>query len=224
MTSDEQFEALVCEYYEPLFRFAVSLTREESDARDLTQQTFYVWASKGHQLRDHSKVKTWLFTTLHRTFLKGRRKQTRFPHTDLEEVSGELPAAVPEPADQVDSSQVLSALTQVDELYQAAVALFYLQQCSYKEIASVLDVPIGTVKSRIARGITQLKEIMLSGDSPLLRPGDDKKPAICIPEQPAAGTENSPPQPDDLPKLNYRRKGYDEWDLGSTFIGQPVGG
>src|SRR5437867_10409747 len=95
MSSDEQFEAIVCEHYEGLFRFAISLTREESDARDLTQQTFYVWAKKGHQLRDISKVKTWLFTTLHRAFLETRRRRSRFPHYDLEAVSEQLPTFLP---------------------------------------------------------------------------------------------------------------------------------
>jgi RNA polymerase sigma-70 factor (ECF subfamily) len=56
-------------YYEPLYQFAFSLARDEADACDLTQQTFCIWAAKGHQLRDASKVKTWLFTTLHREFL-----------------------------------------------------------------------------------------------------------------------------------------------------------
>src|SRR5262245_62168376 len=89
MDSTDQFEAIVSEQYEALFRFAMSLTRSESDARDLTQQTFYIWATRGHQLRDVSKVKAWLFTTLHRVFLVARRKQSRFPHHDLEAVSDE---------------------------------------------------------------------------------------------------------------------------------------
>jgi RNA polymerase sigma-70 factor, ECF subfamily len=160
MNAADQFETIVGEHYEPLFRFAMSLTRAESDAWDLTQQTFYVWGTKGHQLRDFSKAKTWLFTTLHRAFLEGRRRQVRYPHDDLEEFSEQLLAFSPEPADQVDSSQVLSALVQVDELYQAAVALFYLDDCTYKEIAEILAVPVGTVKSRIARGIMQLREIL----------------------------------------------------------------
>jgi RNA polymerase sigma-70 factor (ECF subfamily) len=79
MASSLDFESVVAEYYEPLYQFAFSLTRSEADACDLTQQTFYVWATKGHQLRDESKVKTWLFTTLHRAFLENRRKQSRFP-------------------------------------------------------------------------------------------------------------------------------------------------
>jgi RNA polymerase sigma-70 factor, ECF subfamily len=165
MNSAEQFETIANEHYELLFRFAMSLTRSESDACDLTQQTFYVWATKGHQLRNLSKVKTWLFTTLYRTFLQGRRRQNRFPQQDLEEDVGQLPAASPVLADRVDSLQVLPALAQVDEVFQAAVALFYLEDYSYKDIAVILDVPVGTVKSRIARGIAQLREILLSDRS-----------------------------------------------------------
>src|SRR5580765_3296655 len=118
MASSPDFESVVACYYEPLYQFAFSLTRVESDAEDLTQQTFYVWATKGHQLRDVSKVKTWLFTTLHRAFLESRRRQARFPHHNLEEVSEQLPSGAPEPGNQVDSSQVLPALARVDEVYQ----------------------------------------------------------------------------------------------------------
>jgi RNA polymerase sigma-70 factor (ECF subfamily) len=160
MSATESFEAIVCEHYEALFRFAMSLTRIESDAWDLTQETFYVWATKGHQLRDTSKVKTWLFTTLRRAFLMGRRRQARFPHHDLEEVADQLPVLTPELAERVDCSQVLTALARVEEVYQAAVALFYLEDCSYREIAEILAVPLGTVKSRVARGIMQLRGIL----------------------------------------------------------------
>ena len=159
------FESVVATYYEPLYQFAFSLTRTEADACDLTQQTFYVWATKGHQLRDASKVKTWLFTTLHRTFLESRRKQTRFPHLELSEVPLELPALSPTTASQLDAAQVLTALAQVDEVYQAPIALFYLEDCSYKEIADILTVPIGTVKSRMARGIAQLQNILAGDES-----------------------------------------------------------
>jgi RNA polymerase sigma-70 factor (ECF subfamily) len=55
---------------------------------------------------------------------------------------------------------VLEALARVDEVYQAPVALFYLQDCSYKEIADILEVPIGTVKSRMARGLSQLHSLL----------------------------------------------------------------
>src|ERR1044072_8449105 len=126
MASGQDFEGVVAQYYEPLYKFAFSLARTESEACDLTQQTFYVWATKGHQLRDPAKVKTWLFTTLHRQFLESRRRLTRFPHHELESVSNELPAISPKTALQLDSAQVLQALARVDAVYQAPVALFYL--------------------------------------------------------------------------------------------------
>lgn len=160
MASGLDFESVVACYYEPLYQFAFSLTRAEADACDLTQQTFYVWATKGHQLRDVSKVKTWLFTTLHRTFLESRRRLTRFPHHELSQVPLELPTLPPIRANNLDSAQVLHALASVDQIFQAPVALFYLEDCSYKEIADILEIPIGTVKSRMARGIVQLQNLL----------------------------------------------------------------
>src|SRR6516225_9151153 len=126
------FESLVGRYYSSLYKFAYSLTQAEADACDLTQQTFYVWATKGHQLRDVSKVKSWLFTTLHREFLETRRRQTRFPHHELSQVESELPPISPARVNQLDSAQVLQALAQVDEVYQAPVSLFYLENYAYK--------------------------------------------------------------------------------------------
>jgi len=160
MASAWDFEGLVARYYEPLYQFAFSLTRSEADACDLTQQTFYVWATKGHQLRELDKVKTWLFTTLHRQFLESRRRQTRFPHQEIGAVDFELPTVQPNEISRLDTAHVVAALGRVDETYQAPVALFYLQDCSYKEIAEILEVPMGTVKSRISRGIGQLQKLL----------------------------------------------------------------
>jgi RNA polymerase sigma-70 factor (ECF subfamily) len=162
MKEADQFETLVSEHYESLFRFAMSLTRSESDARDLTQQTFYIWATKGHQVRDLSKVKAWLFTTLHRTFLLARRRHSKFTDQNLDELSNELPSIDPDFIARGDSSQALIALGMVDEVFQAPVALFYLEDYSYKEIATILSVPLGTVKSRLARGVEQLRRILAS--------------------------------------------------------------
>jgi RNA polymerase sigma-70 factor (ECF subfamily) len=160
MNPFDQFEEIARLFYEPLFRFAMSLTRAEADAQDLTQQTFYIWATKGHQLRDGSKVKTWLFTTLHRAFLEWRRKRARFVEEELDEVVDEPAEVSPTHSSGLEASEVLAALRKVDEVYQAAVALFYLQSCSYADISAILNIPIGTVKSRIARGIAQLRKIL----------------------------------------------------------------
>jgi RNA polymerase sigma-70 factor (ECF subfamily) len=158
--ADLDFEKLVEDYHMPLYRFALSLSRKESDAADLTQQTFYLWASKGHQLRDASKVKTWLFTSLYREFLGRQRHKARF--TDAEN-SAELISAQSVPAsvvNQLDGKIVHQALLGLDDIYRAPMALFYLDQLSYREIAEVLEIPIGTVMSRISRGKAELRRIL----------------------------------------------------------------
>ena len=161
------FQMLVDQFYGPLYRFAMSLTRAEADAADLVQETFLTWATKGHQLQDPSKVKTWLYTTLHRAFLESRRRFTRFPHLEISEAEAELPNVEPDLVSRLDAQDVLEMLSRVDEQFQAAVTLFYLEDYSYNEIASILEIPLGTVKSRIARGLAQLKALVLrKADAP----------------------------------------------------------
>jgi RNA polymerase sigma-70 factor (ECF subfamily) len=155
------FEKLVEDFYVPLYRFAFSLSRTEAEAADLTQQTFFLWATKGHQLRDHSKVKSWLFTSLYREFLGRRREQDRFvePQSEAEPIVAQVgPAATI--VSQMDGDIVHRALLGLDEIYRAPLTLFYLQQHSYREIAETLDVPIGTVMSRISRGKALLRRTL----------------------------------------------------------------
>jgi len=154
------FEKLVERFYMPLYRFALSLSRDEFEAADLTQQTFLLWASKGHQLREESKVKTWLFTSLYREFLHGERKRGR------ESGSGEdLPdlQCSPVAANNLDGDAVVRALLDLEEIYRAPLSLFYLQEHSYKEIAETLDLPVGTVMSRISRGKARLRQQLADG-------------------------------------------------------------
>ena len=167
------FENLVEFYYEPLYRFAMSLAKTESDAGDLVQDTFLAWAAKGHQLRDTSKVKAWLFTTLHRRFLESQRRITRFPHVEMDAAAEDLPRVESGLVDLVDAETIVVMLAQVDSQFQAAVALFYLEDYSYNEIASILDIPLGTVKSRIARGLAQLKALVLRTKNPGGLPGKE---------------------------------------------------
>lgn len=170
---EPDFERLVELHYGPLYRFALSLTHTESDAGDLVQETFRVWAEKGHQLQDASKAKTWLFTTLHRLFLETRRRTTRFPHLGLDDVADELPHLEADLVNRLDALRVVELLGRVDAQFQAPVALFYLEDYSYNEIAEILAVPLGTVKSRIARGLAQLKDCVLREASGQGRGGED---------------------------------------------------
>jgi RNA polymerase sigma-70 factor (ECF subfamily) len=155
------FNQLVDRHYQPLYRFALSLAKKAEEAADLTQQTFFLWASKGHQLRDLSKAKSWLFTTIYREYISTYRHTSRFPHVEIDEVSDNLPTIPPSVFNEIDGNTVMVAMTQVDEVYRAPLVLFYLDDLSYKEIADVLDVPIGTVMSRLARGKAQLRDRLL---------------------------------------------------------------
>jgi len=157
---NQEFEQLVERFYEPLYRFALSLAKREHEACDLTQHAFYMWATKGHQLRDRSKAKTWLFTTLHRAFLGSRRRETRFPHQEFDAVSHEMPSQPPTVINDLDGGIVVESIMAVDELYRAPLTLFYLEEHSYKEIAELLDLPIGTVMSRLSRGKQQLRDLL----------------------------------------------------------------
>jgi RNA polymerase sigma-70 factor (ECF subfamily) len=155
-----EFNELVDLYYQPLYRFALSLSRNESDASDLTQETFLIWADKGSSLRDGAKVKSWLFTTLYREFLRGRRRGKRELDIDTENLEADLPAVEPDLARTLDGRLALDAIDEVDEVYREPLMLFYLEGLAYKDIAEILDIPIGTVMSRLSRGKSQLKQLL----------------------------------------------------------------
>jgi len=157
----DDYERPIDQHYLSLYRFALSLCGNEADACDLVQETCYLWITKGHQLNDTSKVKPWLFTTLYRMFLGRKRRQIRFPHHGLDEVENELPEIPPQPPTGIDWETVSACLARLDEIFRAPVALFYLEDYSYNEIAGILEVPLGTVKSRISRGIALLQIMMI---------------------------------------------------------------
>jgi RNA polymerase sigma-70 factor (ECF subfamily) len=151
------FEDLVKRFYPSLYRFALSLAKTEADACDLTQQTFQHWAQKGHQLRDATRVKAWLFTTLYREFVSAWNHKIRYVHHEIEEIHHELPVLQPKQAEEMDRQIFLEVLMEIEEIYRTPLALFYLEDYSYKEIAEILQIPIGTVMSRISRAKLQMK-------------------------------------------------------------------
>lgn len=160
--SPPSFEQIVDAHYQGLHRFALSMCRSEATAQDLVQNTFLQWARKGHTLRDASKVKTWLFTTIYREWLGMARKEKKHPEVEFEpdlhgstqdEDGGENP--------RVDSATLQTALDQLDPNYRAPLVLFYLKELSYRDIAETLGIPIGTVMSRLSRAKDHLRSILL---------------------------------------------------------------
>lgn len=158
MQERPDFEAVVEAHYAALFRYALSLSRREPDACDLVQETFSIYARKGHQLRDPQSVKMWLLTTLRREFLATQRRAARFSDEPPSEET--LHEIAPDRLDALDTEAVLHALFELPLEYREPLALFYLEDLSYQSIAEHLNVPIGTVMSRLSRAKARLRRIL----------------------------------------------------------------
>lgn len=156
------YEWAVNAFYEPAFRFARSLVRSPDDASELVQEAFSRLLEHSGSIRDRGKVKSWLFTTLYRVFLGWKRREARWPQVEISEAEPELPNIHPEQLARSEAGDVLSALQRIEERYRVPLALFYFETLTYDEIAATLEVPIGTVMSRIARGKDALRRLLLA--------------------------------------------------------------
>lgn len=168
---DEEFEFVVQQHYQGLYRFALLLTASDAEARDLAQQAFCVWAEKRHTIRDSNKTRSWLVTTLSREFLKECRRRNRFPESVLDEGAVRAPDLTPDVICQLDAKLLCRALRGVQDRYRVPLVLFCLEGRSYLEIARTLGIPVGTVKSRISRGKRQLGAAIAVRGHPARGPG-----------------------------------------------------
>ncbi len=157
---EADYDDAVNTYYESIYRFSFSLTHREDQADDLTQETFCRLMERGGQVRDHSKIKSWLFTTTYRIFLGWKRRENRVPHLEIGSVDRELPALDPTQFADTDEQTALEALLQIDERFRAPLMLYYLEDLNYREIAELLEIPIGTVMSRLSRGKDLLRKLL----------------------------------------------------------------
>ncbi len=172
-----QFNDIVKAHYPGLYRFALSMCRSDATARDLVQQTFLQWARHGRDLKDSTKVKSWLFTTLYREWLRVSVGYRKFDSVEFEpELHGLPPQEEITLPPRIDSQTIHLALDQMDERHRAPLVLFFLQEMSYKDIAAALDIPIGTVMSRISRAKQSLRDILVRLESPDVNPGDKFPP------------------------------------------------
>jgi RNA polymerase sigma-70 factor (ECF subfamily) len=136
------------------------LTKNQTDAADLTQETFLILAKHQDHIREPEETKCWLFTTLRREFLRRPLKRASHPEVPFCPEEQDSPATRPSAQHQIDAKLVLSSLAKVDESYRATLELFYVGDLSYKQISTALKIPIGTVMSHLARGKQQLKQIL----------------------------------------------------------------
>ncbi|QDT33478.1 ECF RNA polymerase sigma factor SigE [Thalassoglobus polymorphus] len=156
-------QELVNSFYSDVYRFAYRLSGNQADAEDLTQQTFLTACRKLHQIKDLSKSRSWLFTIVRNAFLKTQR------HPEIELSTFEdMVVAVDAPTVlnlEFDEEALGIALGEMPETYRTPVLLYYFEEIGYKEIAEILQVPIGTVMSRLSRG-KQFLRSKLSPESP----------------------------------------------------------
>ncbi len=175
MVNEADYEQAVAAHYKALYAFAYSLAGNESDACELTQEAYCRLLTHGARLRDPARVRSWLFTTLYRVFLGWQERRARFPHFELAEVEHELPVIAPEDIDHLADEALRSALLELEEHYRAPLVLFYLNGHSYEEIADLLEVPVGTVMSRLSRAKAQLRH-RLAGRLRAEQPGTNVVP------------------------------------------------
>lgn len=159
-------EELVATHHAALYRYAYRLSGKVADAEDLVQQTFMTACRKLDQVREPEHVSAWLYAILRSCFLKSCRKPQPLPAGPLELNLDQLADEASPPAE-LDGDQLQLALDQLPLEYKMVVLLFYFEHCSYKEIAERLDVPMGTVMSRLARAKQRLRSLLageMSGD------------------------------------------------------------
>jgi len=147
---------LVREYHEGVYRYAFRLTGSVADAEDLTQQVFLTAQQKLGQLRNAESARSWLFAILRNCFLKGQQKWRPIPAEDVRLEVDRIPVEMPE-EDGIDPEQLQDAMNQLPESYRIVLAMFYYEDCRYREIAEKLGLPIGTVMSRLARAKSCLR-------------------------------------------------------------------
>ena len=155
--NDLTFDKWVREYQRLLFGLAYWLTGSRTDAEELTQEAFFQAYRSRQSLRDEAAVKSWLVGILRHCHFQMYRKQSSRREVSLVE----LPV---DPADEPllnpEAIALHHALAKLDEKYRLAVVMFYFQELSYKEIAESLDLPLGTVMSRLSRARKALCELL----------------------------------------------------------------
>jgi RNA polymerase sigma-70 factor (ECF subfamily) len=172
----EAFAPLLERYKDKVFRLAFSIMHNETQAEDVTQDVFVkIW--KGlPSYHGSASLSTWIYTISRNTCLTELKRRDRHPtvslqEPDVEAASGWIPAlqsADPEPGTEMDVEFLLASLP---ENYRRVITLFYLEQKAYEEVAQMLGIPLGTVKTLLFRA----RKEMLQINARQSKPGNGQK-------------------------------------------------
>jgi RNA polymerase sigma-70 factor, ECF subfamily len=167
------FEEEALSLVDRLYGAALGMTRKPADAEDLVQETYAKAFASRHTFKDGTNLKAWLYRILTNTYISHYRKQQRSPKISSDETvedwqlasaashdSRGLRSAEMEALDRMPDGAVADAVSNLGENYRMAVWLSDVEGFSYKEIAEIMDTPIGTVMSRLNRGRSQLRKAL----------------------------------------------------------------
>ncbi|MEX1177379.1 MAG: sigma-70 family RNA polymerase sigma factor [Nitriliruptor sp.] len=166
-----RFEAEVLPHLDRLYGAAMRYTRDPHDAADLVQESIAKAYRSFHQYRPGTNLKAWLYRVLHTTYLSMYRKQQRRPQEDLQDQLDDFSfydeiaraggrSAEREVLDSFTDDEVKQALADLPESFRVAVYLADVEGFAYKEIAEIMDTPVGTVMSRLHRGRKALQKAL----------------------------------------------------------------
>ncbi|HVS02267.1 MAG TPA: sigma-70 family RNA polymerase sigma factor [Thermoanaerobaculia bacterium] len=184
------FEVAAMPYLDSLYNAAYRMSRNPQDAEDLVQETYFKAYKYYDKFEEGTNLKAWLFKILKNTFINSYRKKQATPpkadFADIEEsfesiVSDEATGQLKDPEEElltnVLDEDVQRAMDELPHDYRMVVLLADLEGFSYKEIAEILDIPVGTVMSRLYRGRRLLESALLkyAREHGYLRDGEPAK-------------------------------------------------
>ena len=148
---------LVVAHHAAVYRYACRLCGCPTEAEDLVQQTFLIAQRKLHQIREPERACSWLLAVVRSCFLKSIRKPRPVPaqaiDLDVDQVADET-----SDEGEIDREQLAAALAELPEEFRLVVLMFYFEELSYQEIAGQLEIPMGTVMSRLSRAKGHLRK------------------------------------------------------------------